>query len=120
LLISTGLQLDYENFQAQRHGKGLVCRKFEPCAYKTDLFEVNYRTHPKGEQWDYHYHTESTEINLIVSGSMIFNDTTLSAGDIFIVDPWQISDPTFVEDTSVVCIRLPSVNDKQIIRIEEK
>ena len=41
---------------------------FEPTAYHTKDFEVNYRTHPAGQKWDMHYHTTTTEINLLVSG----------------------------------------------------
>lgn len=95
--------------------KGWFIGNFEPTAFKTDLFEVNCRVHPKGEQWEMHYHRTSKEINLLVDGKMIFNDVELSAGDIFIVEPWQISDPCFLEDTTVVCIRIPSINDKNII-----
>lgn len=102
-------------FKLSEMVKGWFIGNFDPSAYKTDLFEINYRNHPKGESWDFHYHTESREINLVVHSKMIFNGVELSDGDIFIVDPWQISDPSFLEDTSVICVRVPSVNDKKII-----
>ena len=45
-----------------------------------------------------HYHTKTTEINLVVKGKMKFNNVVLEKEDIFIVEPWQISDPEFLED----------------------
>ena len=95
--------------------RGLFIGNFTPTAYKTSNFEVNYRTHKAGEEWDTHYHTETTEINLVVKGKMKFNDSILKEGDIFIVEPWQISDPIFFEDTTVVCVRTPSANDKKVV-----
>ena len=99
--------------------KGWFIGNFEPTAFNTELFEVNYRTHPKGEKWDYHYHTSSKEINLVVDGKMCFNGVQLCAGDIFVVEPWQVSDPEFLEDTTVVCVRLPSINDKTVFKVVE-
>ena len=88
---------------------------FTPSAYNSKDVEVNYRMHPKGESWPVHYHTSSTEVNLVISGKMTFQGITLVQGDIFIVEPFMISDPEFIEDTYVVCCRFPSVNDKVIL-----
>lgn len=95
--------------------RGWFVGNFKPTAFQTEDFEVNYRTHKSGETWETHFHTETTEINLIVKGKMRFNNHILKEGDIFIVEPWQISDPEFIEDTTVVCIRTPSKDDKQVV-----
>ena len=47
----------------------------------------HYRVHTKGELWDWHYHKDITEINLLVSGKMIMQGKELNTGDIFIVNP---------------------------------
>jgi len=36
----------------------------------------------------------------------------LEAGDIFIIEPYEISDPEFLEDCEVVVVKTPSANDK--------
>ena len=97
--------------------KGWFVGGFSPTAYYTKEFEVGYRVHPAGEKDD-HYHTTVTEINLVVSGKMILQDKTLVAGDIFILEPWEITDPQFLEDTSIICVKTPSMNDKKTITIE--
>lgn len=91
---------------------GWYVGKFAPTAYQTDKFEANYRIHFAGEKWPVHTHSESTEINLLISGKMTFQNQELSAGDIFVVAPWEISNPVFIEDCAIVCIRTPGINDK--------
>ena len=96
--------------------KGWFVGDFDPSAYRTKDFEVCSRIHPKGEHWDSHYHKKAVEINLLVSGEMILQGTRLESGDIFILYPYDIADPTFLEDCLIVCIKVPSVtNDKYLI-----
>ena len=102
-------------FKLEDMKSGWFIGNFQPTAYSTPHFEVNYRTHRADEEWPHHYHTSSTEINLIVSGKMVFNGVTLVEGDIFTVEPYQISDQEFVEDTTVICVRVPSCQDKIVV-----
>ena len=89
---------------------------FEPSVYKTSAFEASLKLHPKGEVWPKHYHKKAVEINLIVSGEMELNGTLLKKGDIFVINKMETVDPKFLEDCSVVCIKVPSViGDKYIV-----
>lgn len=85
---------------------------FEPTAYKTKNFEVSYKLHPKGQEWDIHYHTDVTEINYVIRGNMVLQGKILKTGDIFILEPYEIADPNFLEDTEIICVKTPSINDK--------
>jgi|TARA_R110002074_G_scaffold10220_1_gene39260 mannose-6-phosphate isomerase-like protein (cupin superfamily) len=97
--------------------KGWFIGDFEPTAYKSKDFEVCYRVHPKGEKWEWHYHKEITEINLLVSGKMIMQGKELNVGDIFIVNPYEIADPDFLEDCGIVCVKTPSTpGDKYVVK----
>lgn len=97
---------------------GWFVGNFEPTAYKTENFEVSHKLHPRGQHWDIHYHTDVTEINLVLKGKMIIQGKTLINGDIFILEPYEIADPEFLEDTEIVCVKTPSLNDK--ISVEKK
>lgn len=97
---------------------GWFVGNFIPTAYQTSDFEVNYRVHAANEIWDMHFHTHTTEINLVVSGRMKFQEQELVAGDIFIIEPWEISNPVFLEDTAIICVRTPSMNDKVCIELK--
>ena len=91
---------------------GWFVGNFEPTAYKTNEFEVSYKVHPKGEKWDFHYHTEVTEINYLVKGTMTLQGQMLMPGDIFTLEPYEIAHPEFLTDCEIVCVKTPSANDK--------
>ena len=91
---------------------GWFIGNFEPTAYKTEQFEVSYKLHPKGQNWDVHYHTDVTEINYVIRGRMVLQNTELKTGDIFTLNPYEIADPEFLEDTEIICVKTPSMNDK--------
>mgnify|MGYP003442867589 CR=1 FL=1 len=95
---------------------GWFVGNFSPTAFSTNLFEVCYKTHQKGELWDTHYHEFSTEINLLISGKMTINGIELNAGDIFTIEPYYIAAPIFLEDCTLIIIKTPSIpGDKKII-----
>ncbi len=89
--------------------RGWFIGNFEPSALKTDQFEVGVLTHKKGEHWPEHYHKKAIEINLLVEGHMIIQEQELKSGDIFTMLPQEIADPIFLEDCTVVVIKVPSV-----------
>lgn len=89
---------------------------FDPSVYKTDQFEVCYKQHYKGEVWDNHYHKVATEINYLIRGEMKINDTLLSQGDIFLIEPYEISIPDFLTDCELIVVKTPSIKgDKYIV-----
>lgn len=89
---------------------------FEPSVYKTDQFEVCYKQHYKGEIWDNHYHKIATEINYLIKGEMKINDTLFTKGDIFLIEPYEISVPEFLTDCELIVVKTPSIKeDKYII-----
>lgn len=96
---------------------GWYIGNFEPTAFKTDQFEVCYKTHFAGEKWDTHYHKIGTEINFLIEGNMIIQDKELKSGDVFIIYPYEIADPVFLTDCKLIIVKTPSnKNDKYIIK----
>ena len=96
--------------------KGWFIGDFEPVALRTDQFEVAYQTHKAHESHDIHYHKRSREYNLLIKGQMIINEKELNAGDIFILEPYEVSEPTFLTDVELVVVRVPSVKgDKYVV-----
>lgn len=96
--------------------RGWFVGAFEPTAWHTKDFEVGYRVHPKGSE-ENHYHTVVTEINLMVSGSMTLQGKLLQPGDIFIIEPWEITNAHFIEDSGIICVKVPSCNDKRLLQL---
>jgi hypothetical protein len=98
---------------------GWFTGNFSPTSFKTELFESCYKIHKKGEKWESHYHKKATEINLLIKGKMIIQDTDLNSGERFVIPPYEIADPVFLEDCEIVIIKTPS-NTQDKFEIEIK
>ena len=93
--------------------KGWFVGNFKPTAFKTKDCEVAYVRHFKDQEWEKHFHKIATEITFIIKGKIKINDTVFSSGDIFVIEPNEIVDPIFLEDSEVVIVKVPSdINDK--------
>ena len=96
--------------------RGWFIGDFEPSVLRTKSFEVGVLEHKAGEQWPAHYHPEGTEYNVLLEGSMNVCNTELSAGDVFVIEPGEVADPTFYQDCKILCVKIPSnPNDKIIV-----
>lgn len=92
---------------------GWFIGNFDPAVLKTDQFEVALHKHKAGSETHTHYHKLSTEYNLIVLGKMTVNGKTFGKNDIFIINPYEVSETQFLEDTMLVVVKTPSIpNDK--------
>lgn len=88
---------------------------FQPSAHLAE-FEVCYKTHKAGEYWQAHYHRLATEINLLVKGKMTINGIEINSGEIFVIEPYYVSFPEFLEDCELVIVKTVSdPKDKYLI-----
>lgn len=89
--------------------RGWIIGNFDPSLLKTDRFEVGLLQHKAGEVWPKHYHKIGTEYNVLVNGKMIIQDRELNSGDVFVFTPGEIADPIFLEDCTVLVVKIPSI-----------
>jgi len=89
--------------------RGWFIGNFEPSLLKTKDFEVGVLTHKKGEHWAPHYHKESIEYNVLISGKMTVQEKELNSGDVFVFQKGEIADPIFLEDCTLVVVKVPSI-----------
>ena len=95
--------------------RGWFIGDFEPSLLKTKDFEVAIMQHPKGQIWKAHYHAKATEYNVLLSGKMNICNRDLEAGDIFVIEPYEIADPIFYEDCTIVCVKVPGDSQDKFI-----
>lgn len=91
--------------------RGWYVGDFTPSIHSTPQFEVGLLIHKKGEAWASHFHKKAREINLLIEGKMLMHGIELVAGQLFVLEPWEIADPVFLEDCKVLVIKTPSVKD---------
>lgn len=91
------------------YSRGWFIGNFEPSLLKTDQFEVGFLSHKKDEHWAPHYHKESVEYNVLVSGKMVIQGKELNSGDVFVFEKGEIADPIFLEDCKIIVVKVPSI-----------
>lgn len=89
--------------------RGWFVGDFEPSIYRTKKFEVGILSHKKDEVWPAHIHKVATEINVLISGKMQIQNTIIEPGTVFMLEPYEVGDPIFLEDCTVVTVKTPSV-----------
>jgi hypothetical protein len=98
-----------EVYKLDDYNGGWFIGNFDPSVFKTDAFEVCFKKHKKGEKWNTHYHKLGTEINYLIRGTMTIQGVTLSAGNVFVLKPMEVSDPIFLEDCELIVVKTPSI-----------
>ena len=94
--------------------RGWFIGDFPEAVYRTKDFELNWQTNVRGHGTN-HYHKIITEIQLVTRGRMLVNGTVFEPGDICTLEPGDISQIDYLEETDTVCIKFPSVPDDKYI-----
>ena len=92
--------------------RGWFIGDFDGAVHRTKDFEICYQKNARSQTAS-HVHKLAYEITLIISGQQLCNGELFVAGDICILEPGDISQIEYLEETEVVTIKTPSVpNDK--------
>ena len=89
--------------------RGWFIGDFDGAVVRTKDFEVCYQSNPKGSFAPVHYHRVITELQLITRGRIRMHGHEFVAGDIVMLEPNEINDTEYLEDTDCVAIKFPSV-----------
>lgn len=97
--------------------RGWFIGDFEPSLLKTKEFEVALISHDKDEHIPLHYHAKAIEYNVLVLGKMLVNGEEINAGDVFVFSKNEVADVTVLEESKVMCVKVPSmIRDKICIK----
>jgi dTDP-glucose pyrophosphorylase len=106
----------FSEIDLTKYTRGWIIGNFLPSVEKNKYCEIGYLSHSKNSGWDFHYHKQAIEFNILVKGKMVINNVFYHTNDIFIINKNIISCPIFLEDCEIICIKIPSIqNDKYII-----
>lgn len=103
------MSLDQDTWTIDSFVRGWFIGDFEPSILRTKTWEMALLKHSKGEKWDFHYHSQADEVNVLLSGRMMLNGHEIRARNVFTIPKKQIACPLFLEDCVVLCIKTPSV-----------
>lgn len=94
---------------------GWIIGNFAPSLIRSGDFEVAIKNFSPGDYEPRHYQETAVEITVVVSGSCRFAGQTLSAGQIILLNPGEISDFLALTDCTVVCVKSPSIPDDKVV-----
>ena len=95
--------------------RGWFIGDFPDAVFETKDFEICYQKLPRSKP-DSHTHKLITEITLVISGRQICNGELFIAGDICVLEPGDISQIEYLEETEIVTIKTPSIpSDKHLL-----
>ena len=104
-----------KTFKHSKSGaRGWFIGDFPEAVFRTKDFEVCWQTNTRGHA-ESHVHNEITEITLVVSGRILTNGNVYGPGDIYIMEPGDISQTQYLEETSVVTVKTPSNPTDKVI-----
>ena len=88
--------------------RGWFIGDFPEAVIRTKDFEVNWQSNPAGPT-PKHIHKIITEVQLVTRGCMQVHGEKFYAGDICVIEPGDLSDIEYLEETDTVAIKFPSV-----------
>lgn len=93
--------------------KGWCIGNFEPCIYKTELFEVAIKQYKENEEEKSHYHKIATEYTIVVEGIVEFNGKEYKENSILVINPNEVIKFKSITKSKTVVIKIPSsIGDK--------
>ena len=95
--------------------RGWFIGDFPGSVIPTRDFEVCFQTNLAGTSYPKHYHRIVTEVQLITRGCMVLNGEEYRAGDIAVVEPGDVNQAHYTEDTDTVAVKWPSVPDDKYL-----
>jgi hypothetical protein len=100
---------------ANSGARGWFIGDFDDAVFRTKDFEITYQKNPRSQTAS-HIHKLVHEITLVISGRQICNGEMFGPGDICILEPGDISQIEYLEETEVVTVKVPSIpSDKHYL-----
>ena len=95
--------------------RGWFIGDFEGSVWPNKDFEICYQKNSRGQTAS-HIHKIAHEITLVISGRQLCNGKLFGPGEICVLEPGDISQIEYLEETEVVTIKVPSVpSDKHFL-----
>ena len=104
-----------ERHRIENFSKGWVVGNFSPSLHLNSNFEVGFKTFKAGDTEQAHYQIVATEITIVTSGTIRIGNTTFETGDIIVIHPSEVAGFESITDSSLVCIKFPSVPSDKVL-----
>lgn len=95
--------------------KGWFVGDFPNAVFQDKKVEIALKRYEAGFYEEEHYHSECTEVTVIVSGSVLMNKKLYHENDVIVIEPYESTDFQCLTDVvTVVYKNKSSINDKHL------
>ena len=95
--------------------KGWFIGNFQPVLFQTQDFEVAVKMFQAGEKEALHKQLVATEVTVVIEGEIRMRESVFVKGDVITIPPGEFADFQSITDSSLVCIKYPSLPDDKIL-----
>lgn len=96
--------------------KGWFAGNYEQAFHRCEGAEVAVKHHRAGEVMPAHKHRMVTETMAVVTGKVRINDRVFTAGDLIMVEPGEVAEYEWLEDSITVLFKTPGApEDKEFV-----
>lgn len=95
--------------------KGWFIGNFQPVLFQTQDFEVAVKMFRAGEKEALHKQLVATEVTVVIEGEIRMRESVFVKGDVITIPPGEFADFQSITDSSLVCIKYPSLPDDKIL-----
>lgn len=105
--------MEFERFHLADFKLGWVVGNFEPALIQSSEIELAVKHFKRGDVEPSHKQLVATEITIVITGEIRLGDSVYGANEIVKISPGIFADFESLTDSSLVCIKYPSLpNDK--------
>ena len=104
-----------QKYRIENFTRGWVIGNFAPSILRTKDFEVGLLREVKGTKPAAHFQKIATEYNILVEGHLTICGEEIFPGDVFVIDPLEIAEPIIHQDSTIVCVKTPSVPEDKVL-----
>lgn len=88
---------------------GWLVGDFEPCLFKSKDVEIGIKRYKKGDKDAKHYHKETTEYTVVISGTVSMLGKIWKQDDIVCIPPGMENEFECLDDACLLVIKTPSI-----------
>jgi quercetin dioxygenase-like cupin family protein len=94
--------------------KGWFAGNYEQAFHKCEGAEVAVKHNKAGDLMPAHTHRIVTETMAVVTGRVRINDRIFTAGDLIMVEPGEVAEYEWLEDSITVLFKTPSAPEDKV------
>lgn len=98
-----------KNYRIEDFKLGWFVGDFSPTIINSPFIEVAYHKHKVGDDLKSHYHKLAQEVTVVVDGVVEVNNRRFHEGDIFVIQPYEVSEAKVIADCKLIVVKAPSV-----------